>query len=72
MAKAGLPRRAPAGPSARSVPRVSLQVRGPRHRGGTPQLRFVAEGDPVVTEDVAAVLARIVRGLRAKKGGTPA
>ena len=69
MAKAALPRPAPAGQTKRSVPRVSLQGRGSRNRGQTPQLHFVAEGDPVVTEDVAAVLARIVRSLRALEGG---
>ena len=71
MAKAPMPRPAPAGPTSRSVPRVSLQSRGARHKGETPQLHFVAEGDPVVTEEVAAVLARIVRGLRAKEEGRP-
>ena len=53
----------------RSVPRVNVEERGSRYRGETPQLHFVAEGDPLVTKDVATVLARIVRGLRAKKGG---
>ena len=71
MGKAALPRPAPAGPAIRSVPRVSLQGRAQRHQGDTPQLHFVAEGDPIITPEVAAVLARIVRSLRAKKGGTP-
>jgi hypothetical protein len=32
---------------------------------------LVAEDDPVVTPEAAAVLARIVKSLRARKGGSP-
>ena len=59
MAKADLPRPAPAGQANRSVPRVTLQG-----RGETLQLHLAAEGDPVVSPEAAAVLARIVKSLR--------
>ena len=63
MAKAPVPRPALAGPGDQSVPRVNLDGRGLRHQGETPQLHFVAESDPIVTPEVAAVLARIVQVL---------
>ncbi|MGH9107205.1 MAG: hypothetical protein ACRDZX_15520 [Acidimicrobiales bacterium] len=49
----------------------AFQGRGSRRKGETPHLHFVAKGDPIATEEVGVVLARIVRALRKHKGGEP-
>ena len=64
MAKAVVPRRAGAGPPVGQTPRATLGERATSGTEPRAPLQFVAEGDAVVTPEVAAVLARIVRGLR--------
>jgi hypothetical protein len=49
--------------------RATLGDRASSGTEGREPLQFVAEHDPVVTSEVAAVLARIVRGLRDREKG---
>jgi hypothetical protein len=63
---------APVCSAALSQARDTVPCDSPRQRGAAPQLHFVAAGEPIVTEEVAAVLARIVRSLQAREGAAPA
>ena len=58
-----------AGPPLGQTPRATLNERAISGADARAPLQFVAEDEPVVTPEVAAVLARIVRGLRDRQKG---
>ena len=69
MAKTVVPRPAQAGPPVGQTPRATLKERATSGADARRPIQFVADDEPVVTPAVAAVLARIVRGLRDRQKG---
>jgi hypothetical protein len=67
-----VPRPAAAGPPVGQTPRTTLKERATCGADARAPLQFITGDEPVVTPEVAAVLARIVRGLRDRdKAGEP-